>query len=148
MRWVSTRVLPAPAPARISSGPSPWVTASRCGGLSPASSSSILASCAASGMADPRYRRGRSLPRRGVCPYPRRVPDPLVDIVLPTHGPVPYLGEALASAFAQTYPAWRLTVVDNSPESGGAEGALAPYRSDPRVCYIATGGLNQAENWN
>ena len=29
MRWVSTRVLPEPAPARISSGPSPCTTASR-----------------------------------------------------------------------------------------------------------------------
>ena len=28
---VSTRVLPEPAPARISSGPSPCTTASRCG---------------------------------------------------------------------------------------------------------------------
>ncbi len=28
MRWVSTRVLPEPAPATISRGPSPWVTAS------------------------------------------------------------------------------------------------------------------------
>ena len=27
MRCVSTRVLPEPAPARMSSGPSPWVTA-------------------------------------------------------------------------------------------------------------------------
>ena len=34
-RWVSTRVLPLPAPASTSSGPSPWRTASRCGGLSP-----------------------------------------------------------------------------------------------------------------
>ena len=37
IRWVSTRVLPEPAPARIRSGPSPWVTASRWGSLSPAS---------------------------------------------------------------------------------------------------------------
>ena len=29
IRWVRTRVLPEPAPARMSSGPSPWVTASR-----------------------------------------------------------------------------------------------------------------------
>src|SRR3954454_3912176 len=50
MRWVSTRVLPDPAPARISSGPSPRTTASRWGGLRPASSSSILGSWAASGM--------------------------------------------------------------------------------------------------
>src|SRR4051794_31742490 len=152
MRWVSTRVLPEPAPARISRGPSPWVTASRWGGLSPASSSSILASCAASGIADPRYRRGRSLPCRGVSSYAPGLPEPpnppLVDVVLPTYGPVPYLGEALASALAQTYPAWRLTVVDNSPETGGAEGVLAPYMSDARVRYMATGGLGQAENWN
>src|SRR4051812_27379623 len=50
MRWVSTRVLPEPAPARINSGPSPCTTASRWGGLRPASSSSILGSWAASGM--------------------------------------------------------------------------------------------------
>src|ERR1700687_1098953 len=33
MRCVSTRVLPEPAPARMSSGPFLWVTASRCWGL-------------------------------------------------------------------------------------------------------------------
>src|SRR3954453_1679693 len=38
IRWVSTRVLPEPAPARISSGPSPCSTASRCGGFRPARS--------------------------------------------------------------------------------------------------------------
>ncbi len=37
-RCVSTRVLPDPAPARMSSGPSTWVTALRCSGLRPASS--------------------------------------------------------------------------------------------------------------
>src|SRR3954454_15695106 len=40
MRWVSTRVLPEPAPATISSGPSVWVTASRWTGFSPESRSS------------------------------------------------------------------------------------------------------------
>ena len=73
--------------------------------------------------------------------------EPPVDIVLPTYGPVPYLAEALASAFAQTYGDWRLTLVDNSPETGGARSALAPYEADPRVRYLATGGLNQADNW-
>src|SRR3954449_8832768 len=43
MRWVSTRVLPEPAPARMSSGPAPWVTASRCGGLSPSRRASAAA---------------------------------------------------------------------------------------------------------
>ena len=37
IRWVSTRVLPEPAPASTSSGPSPWVTASRCAGFRPSS---------------------------------------------------------------------------------------------------------------
>ena len=40
MRWVSTRVLPEPAPATISSGVPLWVTAARCGSLSPSSSAS------------------------------------------------------------------------------------------------------------
>src|SRR4051795_5139359 len=39
MRWVMTRVLPDPAPARTSCGPSPWVTAAICSGLSLRSSS-------------------------------------------------------------------------------------------------------------
>ena len=34
MRYVITRVLPEPAPASTSSGPPPWLAASRCGGLS------------------------------------------------------------------------------------------------------------------
>src|ERR1700730_406855 len=36
IRCVSTRVLPLPAPAKISNGPSSAVTAARCGGFSPA----------------------------------------------------------------------------------------------------------------
>ena len=40
MRWVSTRVLPEPAPATMSSGLPSWRTASRCCGLSPASRAS------------------------------------------------------------------------------------------------------------
>src|SRR5438094_8632195 len=43
MRAVRTRVLPLPAPAKMRSGPSPWVTASCCGGLRRASSASIWA---------------------------------------------------------------------------------------------------------
>ena len=35
MRWVSTRVLPDPAPATMSSGPPSWSTASRCWGFRP-----------------------------------------------------------------------------------------------------------------
>src|SRR4051794_19860241 len=48
IRCVSTRVLPEPAPARTSSGPPGYVTASRCGGFRPSSSSAIAS--AVSGM--------------------------------------------------------------------------------------------------
>src|SRR5215813_580045 len=37
MRWVITRVLPLPGPAKISTGPRVVVTASRCGSFNPAS---------------------------------------------------------------------------------------------------------------
>src|SRR4051794_7369140 len=48
IRCVSTRVLPEPAPARISSGPSPCSTASRWGGLRPSRRSATRWSAAAS----------------------------------------------------------------------------------------------------
>src|SRR5687768_4378044 len=54
MRWVSTLVLPEPAPATMSRGPPGWVTASRWTGLSPESRSA--------GMGDPGYRRGVTAP--------------------------------------------------------------------------------------
>ena len=54
-RWVMTRVLPEPAPARTSSGPFGWRTASRCSGL--------RVSSRESGMEGGFYRRFRR-PRR------------------------------------------------------------------------------------
>ena len=39
MRWVSTRVLPEPAPAMMSRGAPAWVTACSCAGLRPLTSS-------------------------------------------------------------------------------------------------------------
>jgi hypothetical protein len=72
---------------------------------------------------------------------------PLIDVALPTYGPVPYLREAIDSVLAQTERRWRLTLVDNSPETGGARAVLEPYRADPRVHYLATGGLAQHANW-
>ena len=54
MRWVSTRVLPEPAPATISSGPSVWVTASYWTGLRPSRRSSSPISAP--------YRRPTTLP--------------------------------------------------------------------------------------
>src|SRR3954451_5752597 len=61
IRCVSTRVLPDPAPASTSSGPSGCVTASRCGGFNPASRSSTAA---ASGT-EPRIRSAAEV--MGLC---------------------------------------------------------------------------------
>src|SRR4051794_15908805 len=63
MRWVSTRVLPEPAPARISSGPSPCSTASRCGGFRPPRSWS--ARLVVSGI-PPIVRSARDVPSRAM----------------------------------------------------------------------------------
>ena len=57
MRWVSTRVLPEPAPATISRGPSVWVTASYCTGFRPSRRES-----AASLMGTPGYRSAATAP--------------------------------------------------------------------------------------
>src|SRR5260370_18285444 len=54
MRAVSTRVLPLPAPAKIKSGPSPYVTASRWGGFRRSRRAS------AAGMGDPSVDLGSS----------------------------------------------------------------------------------------
>ena len=74
MRWVSTRVLPEPAPATISSGAPVWVTAAACCGLSPATSDSGVCAGAAgrasspqaSGSAATRVTAGGTSPGRAV----------------------------------------------------------------------------------
>src|SRR5258706_4443362 len=57
MRAVRTRVLPLPAPAKISRGPSPWVTASCCGGFRRASRDSTA------GVGDPSVDMGNRVYR-------------------------------------------------------------------------------------
>src|SRR5947209_1713855 len=63
IRWVSTRVLPDPAPARIKSGPPGYVTASRWGSLSPSSRASR--SVVVSGIGSCFYGSGRGGRDRG-----------------------------------------------------------------------------------
>src|SRR5258708_23241424 len=75
MRAVSTRVLPLPAPAKIKSGPSPYVTASRWGGVRRSRRAS------AAGMGDPSVDiGGSSLP---AAPYSPDFPFRFVILSLP-----------------------------------------------------------------
>src|SRR5215217_4411203 len=108
MRWVSTRVLPDPAPARISNGPSPCTTASRWGGLRPASSSSILGSWAASGM--PIHGTDPGGPS-SIAGLPREEPD----IIVVGAG---IIGLAVARELLAREPGLSVSVLEREPAPG------------------------------
>lgn len=60
---------------------------------------------------------------------------PTTTIVLPTYGRPDALICAVQSVLHQTVPEWRLLVIgDGCREETAA--ALAPYLSDPRICYV------------
>jgi glycosyltransferase involved in cell wall biosynthesis len=65
--------------------------------------------------------------------------EPLADIGIPTCGRPEYLVEAIESVLAQTHAGWRLTVSEDGPGSDAIAAAVAPYLSDARVRYVATG---------
>lgn len=61
-------------------------------------------------------------------------PDPLVSIVVPLGRDSPYLGEALDSVRAQTYPHWELVIVDNGVTDPQAVQDL--ISGDPRMSLV------------
>lgn len=69
-----------------------------------------------------------------------------VDVGIPAFKRPHLLVEAIESVLAQTLAEFRLTISDNGPGGGEVEDAVAPYRSDPRVSYVATGGVAQHAN--
>ena len=74
-------------------------------------------------------------------------PAPRVRVVMPAYNVARYLGEALDSAFAQTYGDFEVIVVnDGSPDTEALERALARYRG--RVNYIVqeNRGVGAARN--
>jgi hypothetical protein len=73
IRCTSTRVLPVPAPASTSSGPSPCSTAARCSRLSEATMPRVLPHLADSANAQPHPSRAY----RGAPPLPVPVPVPV-----------------------------------------------------------------------
>ncbi|HEY0077660.1 MAG TPA: glycosyltransferase family A protein [Pyrinomonadaceae bacterium] len=61
--------------------------------------------------------------------------SPAVSVVVPAYLTAPYIGEALASVFAQTFTDFEVVVVnDGSPDTPELERALEPYRE--RIAYI------------
>jgi glycosyltransferase involved in cell wall biosynthesis len=63
---------------------------------------------------------------------------PLVSIVMPVFDVVAYLGEAIESVLAQTYPHWELLLCDDGSTDGSTEIARRYAAADPaRIRYLA-----------
>jgi len=72
---------------------------------------------------------------------------PLVSVIVPAFNTARYIGDAVRSILAQTYPNHETIVInDGSPDSRALEEALEPYRD--RIIYIvqANRGLAAARN--
>jgi glycosyltransferase involved in cell wall biosynthesis len=72
---------------------------------------------------------------------------PTVSIIIPAYNTAAYIGETLASVFAQTFQDFEVIVVnDGSPDTPELERAIAPFRS--RLTYIVQDnrGLSSARN--
>jgi len=63
----------------------------------------------------------------------------VVDVAITAYRHARYIAEAIESVLAQTFRDWRLTIFENGPGGGEIECAVAPYLSDPRVAYQASG---------
>lgn len=73
--------------------------------------------------------------------------EPAVSVVMPAYNTAPYIGEALASVFRQSFRDFEVIVVnDGSPDTGDLERALEPYLD--RIVYIKQDnrGVSSARN--
>lgn len=74
--------------------------------------------------------------------------SPRVSVLMPTFEQAAFIGRALDSLWAQTYPDWELVIVDDGSCDDTAS-ALAPWLADARVRYLrfdSNGGLGRAIN--
>ncbi len=73
---------------------------------------------------------------------------PRVSVLMPTFRHAPFIGRALESLLAQTWPDWELVIVDDgSPDETAS--VVAPYLADARIRYerlAHNGGLGAALN--
>jgi glycosyltransferase involved in cell wall biosynthesis len=69
-----------------------------------------------------------------------------VDVVIATHRTSPYLAEALASLRAQTYPRWRLILVDDGSGAPDQIDQLARAIPGSTVIHQANAGVAAARN--
>ncbi len=71
----------------------------------------------------------------------------MITFAVPFYRGTDYLERAVRSVLAQTSPAWRLVIADDSPDGGGA--SVVRSIADPRVRYCRNPRpLGMAGNWN
>jgi glycosyltransferase involved in cell wall biosynthesis len=70
---------------------------------------------------------------------------PRVSVTIPTFNCARYLGRAIDSALAQTYPDYEIVVVDDG-STDDTRAVLAPYGDRIRYVYQSNGGLSSARN--
>ena len=73
--------------------------------------------------------------------------SPLVSVIIPAYNVAKFIGEALNSAFAQSFKDYEVIVVnDGSPDTPELERTLAPYL--PRIVYLKqeNRGVSAARN--
>lgn len=73
--------------------------------------------------------------------------QPLISVVVPTHGRPQYLEQALCSLLAQTYQKWEAIVVENGAVSGAAEVVTNLDDTRLRYTYLKEGNRSLARNF-
>jgi glycosyltransferase involved in cell wall biosynthesis len=72
---------------------------------------------------------------------------PTVSVIVPAYNAARYIGEALASVFAQTFPDFEVILVnDGSPDTNELEQVIEPYRKQINYIKRQNGGPSAARN--
>lgn len=73
---------------------------------------------------------------------------PLISIIMPVYNTAPYLGEAVSSVLAQSWPDWELVITDDGSTDGSAGicDDWAARDSRIRVFHQENGGVSRARN--
>lgn len=73
---------------------------------------------------------------------------PLISIIVPCFNYAHFLGEALDSVLAQTYPYWECIIINDGSPDNTEEAALAYCKKDARIKYFykENGGHSSARN--
>jgi glycosyltransferase involved in cell wall biosynthesis len=73
--------------------------------------------------------------------------QPTVSVIIPAYNTAPYIGETLASVFAQSFTDYEVIVInDGSPDTPELERVLAPYRNRIQYLVQPNRGLSAARN--